>query len=489
MVFSADVVPIMLIAEKRPPTNKDKICLRIADERCAKFTGFDRKHVEFDLNKATLTEMPYADVFTPDGRILTKITPERKTIIDRFAGKTFEDVAQTFWVGKSKNTIQAWSLNRSVREEDLRWEKSDMIRMDAAFRGEIHQAEKGGLDVFKGENIVACQLEGDPVNQNIDVNKMDDASLWRFANILPERGFAFHQISAALTCAPFSPKKNVMLNTASLFFPKEEVAHFPFDFLVLSRLYQYFFGLSQREAILFRARCHVYPSTVRRLPWSDKLVESQEKLVQLREQFLAACENLHQREDVLVEKLESTARTTLREIVTNEVKAKVEWSEEIEPGKSVKIGTPIIYEREGLFVIQPGDDLLHWLAINDEDIAKCFTEGLKLQTGESLSSKVMLDIPIPTPATLKQWKRTVAEFDATNYEKSLEGVLDKLDKIVAKAFNIPAAEVDFIKSEFNNDPMLRRIRPNLPFSDRRLVGLRKNLASSDRYEKAYKTRR
>ena len=125
-----------------------------------------------------------------------------------------------FWVGKSKNTIERWSLNRSTDEEDLRWEKTDMIRMGAAFRGEIHQAEKGGLDVFKGENVVACRLEGDPVNQDIDVNKMDDASLWRFGDILPERGFAFHQTAPALTCAPFSPKKCIILNTASLFVPK-----------------------------------------------------------------------------------------------------------------------------------------------------------------------------------------------------------------------------------------------------------------------------
>jgi len=489
MVFSADVVPIIFIAEKRPPTKDDKIRLRVADERCAKFTGFDQKHVEFDLNKATLTEMPYADVFTPDGRILTKITPERKAILNHFAGATFEDIAQKFWVGKSQNTIRAWSLTRAKDEEDLRWEQTDMIRMGAAFRGEIHQAEKGGLDVFKGENVVACQLEGDPVKQSIDVNKMDDASLWRFADILPKRGFAFHQISPALTCAPFSPEKCIILNTASLFFPKAELAEFPFDFLVLSRLYQYFFGLSQREAILFRARCHVYPSTVRRLPWTDKLTEHQVKLIELRAEFLTACENLHQREDVLLEQLEAASHTTLKEIVTDAVKAKVDWSEEIEAGRPVKIGDPIVYERDGLFVIQPGDDLLHWIAINDEAIARCFTEGLKLKTEESLSRNVMVGIAIPTPATLKQWQQTVAVFDAKNYEKSLGGILDKLDKIVAKAFKIPKAEVDFIQSEFQNDPMLRRVRPNLPFTDRRLVGLRKNLAASDRYQKAYKTRR
>jgi len=489
MVFSGDVVPILFIAEKRPPTKDDKIRLRVADERCAKFTGFDQKHVEFDLNKATLTEMPYADVFTPDGRILTRITPERKAILDCFAGQTFENIAQTFWVGKSKNTIRAWSLKRSKDEEDLRWEQTDMIRMGAAFRGEIHQTESGGLDVFKGENIVACRLEGDPVNRNIDVHKMDDASLWRFADILPKNGFAFHQISPALTCAPFNPERCIILNTASLFFPKTSLAEFPFDFLVLSRLYQYFFGLSQREAILFRARCHVYPSTIRRLPWTDKLTEQQDKLVELREEFLAACQNLHQREVVLLERLEAGPHTTLKEIVTDRAKAKVDWSEEIEAGKPVKIGNPIIYERDGLFVIQPGDDLLHWVAVNNETIARCFAEGLQLQTEESLSRNVMVDIPIPTPPTLKQWLETVSDFDEQNYGQSLDGTLDKLDKIVARAFKIPAADVAFIKSEFQNDPMLRRVRPNLPFTDRHLVGLRKNLAASDRYQKAYKTRR
>jgi len=490
MVFSADVVPIILIAEKRPPTETDKICLRVADERCAKFTGFDQKHVEFDLNQATLTEMPYADVFTPDGRILTKITPKRKAILDRFAGQTFGDIAQTFWVGKSKNTIQAWSLEKPAAGDprDLRWEQTDMLRMGAAFRGEVHQARKGGMDVFKGENIVACQLEGDPVHRNIDVNKMDDASLWRFADILPKQGFAFHRIAPALTCAPFCPNNCIVLNTATLFFPKKDLANYPFDFLVLSRLYQYFFGLSQREAILFRARCNVYPTTVRRLPWTEKLAAQQARLLKLREEFLTACENLHHREEVLLKQLAAAPHTTLKELVTDSAQARVEWSEDITAGKQVKVGVPVLYERVGLFVIQPADDLLHWIGINDETIARCFAEGLKLQTGETLSRNVMTGLLLPTPGTLKTWQKTVADFDARNYEQSLEGTLDKLDKLVAGAFKLPADEVAFLQAEFQTDPMLRRIRPNLPFSDRRLVGLRKNLAAPDRYEKAYKTR-
>jgi hypothetical protein len=77
------------------------------------------------------------------------------------------------------------------------------------------------------------------------------------------------------------------------------------------------------------------------------------------------------------------------------------------------------------------------------------------------------------------WPETVTEFAARNYEQSLDGTLDKMDKIVAKAFKVPTEEVAFILSEFQTDPMLRRVRPNLPLTDRRHVGLRNGLAASD----------
>jgi hypothetical protein len=198
---------------------------------------------------------------------------------------------------------------------------------------------------------------------------------------------------------------------------------------------------------------------------------------------------LHQRDAMLLDKLKAASHTTLQQIVTDSANANVDWSEEIQAGKPVKICQPVLYERDGLFVIQPGEDLLHWIAINDGTIARCFVEGLQLQAGESLSRTLMIAFPIPAPPALKQWQKTVSDFDAQNYEKSLDGILDKLDKIVAKAFKIPASDVEFIKAEFQNDPMLRRVRPNLPFTDRRLVGLRKNLAAPDRYQKAYKTQR
>ena len=197
---------------------------------------------------------------------------------------------------------------------------------------------------------------------------------------------------------------------------------------------------------------------------------------------------MHQREEVLLQKLDEMPHTTLREAVAAADLARVEWLEELRAGRSVKIGEPRLSERDGWFVIQPGDDLLHWIGIKDRIIAECFAEGLALQAEEPLTHPAMLEIPIPAPAALEQWRKTVADFDKTNYEKSLEGAVDKLDRIIARAFKIPAEEVAFIKTEFQTDPMLRRVKPNLPFTDRRLVGLRKGLAASDRYDRAYKTR-
>jgi hypothetical protein len=487
-VFSADVVPIILIAEKRPATEQDRVRLRVADERCAKFTGLDQKHIQFDLNQSISVEMPYADIFTPDGRILTKINPGRKAVLDRFCGQTFDDIAQRFWVGKSKNTIIKWSLEKPIEVDELRWEEADMLRRGAVFRREIHQAAQDGITVFKGENIVSCRIEGNAQHENIDATRVADPSLWRFADILPEGGFVLHQIATALTCAPFDPHKAMFLDTATLFIPDRKFAEFPFDILVLSRLYQYVFALREREAVLFRARCHIYPSTVRRLPWSEKLAEQQPGLIQLRQQFLKACENLHRRSEVLLEKLDQSPHTTLKQAVAESDVASVEWSEELGAGKSIRITEPILMEREGWFVVQPSDDLLHWIVIKDKAIAECFIEGLLLQKGESFSRSAFLEMPMPRATALKQWRRTVAEFDKTDYEESLTGILDKLDRIVAKAFKVPPDEVEFIKAEFEMDPMLRRVRPNLPFTDRRLVGLRKGLAGSDRYDKAYKTR-
>jgi len=317
---------------------------------------------------------------------------------------------------------------------------------------------------------------------------MDDPSLWRFADILPERGFAFHRISTGLTCASFDTNESVMLNTATLFFPQESLADFPFDILVLSRPYKFYFGITQREGVLFRARCNVYPRTVRRLPWSDALVRHKGALQQLRKEYLSACRNLHRREEVLADKLKKGNHSTLPGLVMDADDIEVSWSDEFAARKSFRVAEPSANEKDGWWVVHLGDDLFGWVAVNNEEIAASMVEGLALHKGLELSREDILSVNLPTPGSLVDWQKVVADFDSDNYQQSLDGTLDKVDALVADAFELTDDDLAFIRGEMTNDPMLQRIRPNQPYSKRKLKGLRTGLESSDRYDKAYKTR-
>lgn len=488
-LFGADVVCMILLAERRSPQTADTVRLRVADERCAEFTEGDQVHVRFNLEAAPVVELPYADLFSADGRWLTRLTPERKRILDHFAGQTFADIAQRFVVGKRGGRIIRWAREQPEDDADnLRWEQETMIRMGAAFRGKKFAASEGGLPVFKGENITACAIEGEPVETNIDVLRMDDASVWRFADILPQRGFAFHQIAPALYAAPFDPREVVLLNTTSLFFPEDRLADFPFDLLVLSRIYQYVWALGHREGVLFRARAHIYPSTVRRLPWTDRLLEFAEPLRDLRARFLAACQQLHQTEQVLRDRLVTFGATTVREHLRADANLRVDWCAALQGSEACEIGAPVITESAGQWIVQPGDDVDKWAAFNDRELAAAFVEGLRLHPGESLRLAAMLDLPIPPPEALARWREVTAQLTGESGASALETVLDAVDGCVAEAYCLPQSDLETIWREFENDPMLRRVQPNLPFAQRRRLGLRTGLTESDRFTRAYRTR-
>jgi len=489
-LFGADVVCVILLAERGAPRADETVRLRVADERCAVFTEGAEVHVRFNLDAAPVVEMPYRDLFSPDGRWLTRLTPERKRILDRFKGQTFSDIALPYWVGKSRSgRIERWALEQpEASADDLRWERETMIRMGAAFRGSRFAAETGGLPVFKGEHIAACAIEGQPVETNIDVSRMDDSSVWRFMDILPAKGFAFHQIAPALYCAPFDPRNLVLLNTTSLFFPEDRLADFPFDLLVLSRIYQYVWALAHREGLLFRARAHIYPTTVRRLPWTDRLLGFADAFRELRGRFLAACQQLNQTELVLRDRLVTFGATTVRQRLRANADLRVDWCPALQGNESSEVGVPETIAHEGEWIVQPGDEVDKWAAFNDRALAAAFAEGLVLHPGENLRLAALLDLPIPPPEGLARWREAAAQITGEGGASAVEKVLDAVDAYVADAYGLPRLDLETIWREFETDPMLRRVQPNLPFARRRRLGLRTGLTESDRFTRAYRTR-
>ena len=151
LVFDAAVNPIVLLAENRSATVKDKIILRVAGKESVVGEG------EFDLTRASESEFGYEDVFTDDGRILTKLNAKRKRIIDKMkkADNTLAKIARVYWVGiGERNRIKKWgnkpSDNGSLQNgngdsaewQELRWEERRMLGMGAAFSREVENCQQ-----------------------------------------------------------------------------------------------------------------------------------------------------------------------------------------------------------------------------------------------------------------------------------------------------------------------------------------------------------
>jgi hypothetical protein len=71
-----------LAARNRTRWAPDQVIIKLADKSCIDF-GDGSKRPTFDLAGIEPSLIDYADLFTPDGRIVTRITPERRTIINK----------------------------------------------------------------------------------------------------------------------------------------------------------------------------------------------------------------------------------------------------------------------------------------------------------------------------------------------------------------------------------------------------------------------
>jgi hypothetical protein len=494
-VFDAAVNPIVLIAQNRPALPTDKVTLRLADERCI----IDKKSRLFDLDQSSKNEFDYADIWTAEGNILTRLTQTSLPILQQLARlPKLESVAQKFWTGKQGASIVKWQiekpkgLNAANEAKGIRWEQQEMIRMGCAFRGKTPLAASSdkAFTFYKGENISAGLVEGAAQKSGVDIDGIDDNALWRFRNILPERGFAFLQITLGLTCAPFDPSKLAFLNTATLFFPQKSLAKFPFDLLLLSRIYQYNFALSLRQGAVSKLWSHLYTRNLRQLPWSDALIPHANSIEALRPEYERLCKAVHSRRTALLEAL-SRLGCKAWGVVARAANAKVTYSEAFDDKQAVAIERPQISLQAQTnaqlqqWRISLNGDLLAYVDVTDEMVAKALLAVLNLWEGDSLSRDQLLKLDVPDvqgAASFEAWEQVIADYDAGGSQVALDALFDGLDGLVGTAFGLSLEQIKTIQIAMQTDSFLRNIRPSLPFAGRAQRGLSSSLAASDRYE-------
>ena len=497
LVFDAAVNPILLLAERRPAREEDTVVLRIADQR----TVVDAETHEFDLTLSSEEVFRYGDIWTEDGRILTKLSRSRKRLLDKLSAAkgTLEDIAQTFWVGKLGNRIYEWRLtkpdegelaggdNGETGRRDLRWEERRMLGMGAAERRQSEMAPDGkGLDFYKGENVTACLVEGTAAKENILPDSLSDSSFWRYRDILPEAGYAFLRISLGITAAHFNPREKAFLNTATLLFPNEEWRDFPLDIALMSRVYQYYYALYLREGTLNSWRSDLYPRTLQRIPFPPALLKKAKDLHRLRGAYLNCRYRLSDRAGTLQKSLMDGNAVSLS-VACRECKAGIRWSDFLLEGGQVEIDAsatnslkPVVDgEDYRLFLTE---DKQVWLAVGSKDVARRLAAALTAYDGQTLGREGLLKVSVPAnEKALSEFVRDVKKRDGGREERTQGKILDDVDKIVGGAFGLSAGEIASIRKEMRSDAFLKNIRPRPPHSASRIRGLLGGLGSSARY--------
>jgi len=485
-VFDADVLPVIIIAENRPATEEDTVIFRLADKRCVEVEQADAAPI-LHLDELPEQRIAYPDIFTPDGRIMTRLTPARLAVLRKlWRHPTLEMAAKPYWVRKQGSRIvEAIDTPPPPPTNGQEWEARRMLTRGIVFRGQLRTSKRGGYDVLKGENILAGERVGDPVAKKVDVLAASDAALWRYTALLPDHGFALAQVAHCPNAVRFDPRTTAFTDTAALFFPVAKWREFPFDLLLLSRLYWFTYSLGARMGVLRQFRSHIYPANLRLLPCPLGLLSIQTELEALRAPLVAACRQRFQTKVALREALATLNLATLKKRIQTDFNAAIAFSESFETADyEITVDNPSLESAdEGVMVRPSQQQMLDWVCLSREDFAKGVVMALQPLDGEDFTRSRLLNLPIPVTAEERQqWETTIARFAEEALIADMEHQLDKLDALIGAALDLNEQEIAFVQRECREDSFLSRIRPRFPGTDTRRQGFRTGLDSAARYE-------
>lgn len=472
-----------LAARNRARWQADRVTIRLADKSIIDFHE-GGKRPTFRIADAETATADYAELFTPDGRIMTRLTPERREILDKLqANDTLASAAQTYWYKRSGTNRGAVQLEPPEREAE-RWEQREMIGAGLAWRGARTDADPGrGIPVYKGENILTGDLHGDPEHGNANIQAADDLGLFRLGPILPSRVYAIAQIERCPNATPFDPAAMAFTNTATLLGPRADLANVPFDLLLVSRVYRYFYALAGRMSYLNLMRSHIYPRNLRLLPWSETLALTAQPLEALRPGFVEACANAFRTEDRMFAALAELPLRPFRDAV-REGGGKVEWSESFQrAAEKIEVGMmPSLVLGDLGWRLQVSEYLSDWIIVSDEHAARGLHAALGAIAGKAVDREALLDLPMPPDAaTRADYLATIERYGGTDHQATIEAVVDRIDALVGPALGLDQADVAEIRRDMLTDPFLKNIVPRWPGSSTRLHGYRTGLDSSERY--------
>jgi hypothetical protein len=329
LVFpEAKVIPVLFFAEPVGALADGEVEVITPDMSCVERPA-DGTRPTFALGRAPIHRVSTADIFTPDGRILTRVTSRRVGLLRRLQElPRVQDIAHRFWVCYRGSRVVEWSDQPPPVGAGNNWRERSAVGGGLTFR-RVRPREAAGARhprLWKGQNIVTGALVGEPAVRSFDLSQSDDLGLLRYGSALPERGWAFCQITLAPCCAPFDRTRDVFDNTATLLFPRRDYADVPVDLLMASRVYTWIYGVGYRMGLLAKSsgRSHLYPTNLLELPIPRELATAGIALAALRTDFEGACRAFTRSYQEMKEKLARIPTVSLRDAVRATPGAKLE---------------------------------------------------------------------------------------------------------------------------------------------------------------------
>jgi hypothetical protein len=227
-VFDAWTYPMIVIARACPAETSDRVSIKLADPTC--ITEDHNGDTMIDFAKMPTYQVGYADLFAPDGRILTRLTAKRAPIVRKLQGHgKISDVVMRFWVKTTKATITKWTSAKPTGAAAHEWSERVMLRYGLEERSETPGPDSTPpIDVYKGENIVSGSIVGSAVYTAVGPATFDNESIWKYRgvrgdpdrpNILGRRAFAVPCVTQTVNATAFDPQTTGFLNSAGIFVP------------------------------------------------------------------------------------------------------------------------------------------------------------------------------------------------------------------------------------------------------------------------------
>ncbi len=493
-VFDADTIPMILIAEARPATDEDVVRFKIADPSAVQ-VEHDAIRPTFEFDGMPNHEVNYARIFTEDGRIPTRVTPSRAKILDKMEGASrVREQAKPYWQRKQGARVVAWTAERPNGDDSHLWERRQMLARGFVFRSSGRGTAAGGIDIYKSENISACELVGVPAALGIEVRSTDDPAMWRFLGdpndlirkpaILPHRAYAVSGMAHCPNLVAFDPSKVAFTDTATIFVPRDEVSMFPFDMLFLSNVYVYYYALRARMGLLRTQRSHIYPTNFGMMPWNDRLLEKSAEIESMRNELISTCKANFQTKAESRRELAAIGCGSLKDVVRRTPDLKLLFSESFD---AVDYATEISpYEPTAApdgWTVGISRILTDFVQVNNERLGVGIYRALEAVRGEMLKRKDILALRIPfSDEEMAAWEGLIAKYAAGDLEQKMNAQIRRVDMVVAEAFGLAHSDLDEIERDMATDPFLSKVRPRYPGVEIRQQGFRQLLDQASRYD-------